>query len=66
LSHFLRGRGINKMIIAALKDWAVSKNIDELRLEVYFPNSPAIRAYEKIGFSKHMIEMRMKANDITL
>ena len=55
-----RGRGINKRIVAELQKWALSKNIDELRLEVYYPNNAAIRAYEKIGFSKHMIEMRIK------
>ena len=58
-----RGRGINKMIVRELQKWALSKNVDELRLEVYYPNSAAIRAYEKIGFSKHMIEMRIKVDD---
>jgi GNAT superfamily N-acetyltransferase len=54
-----RGKGINKLIIEFLQQWAVSKNIHELRLEVYFENTSAIQAYEKIGFHKHMIEMRM-------
>lgn len=54
-----RGKGINKKIIEGLKSWAFSQNVKELRLEVYFDNSSAIKAYEKIGFSKHMIEMRL-------
>ena len=54
-----RGKGINKLIIEFLKNWAVSKNIYELRLDVYFENTSAIQAYEKIGFGKHMIEMRI-------
>ncbi|MCF6131985.1 GNAT family N-acetyltransferase [Flavobacterium wongokense] len=54
-----RGQGINRKIIDYLKDWAQSQEITELRLEVYFDNSPAISAYEKFGFSRHMIEMRM-------
>lgn len=54
-----RGKGINKKIIEALADWARSKNVFELRLEVYYGNEAAIRAYEKTGFKKHMIEMRM-------
>jgi ribosomal protein S18 acetylase RimI-like enzyme len=54
-----RGRGVNKIIIEALKKWAVSKNISELRLDVYQNNATAIKAYEKAGFSKHMVEMRM-------
>ncbi len=54
-----RGKGVNMKIIQALKDWARSQNITELRLDVYHDNISAIKAYEKIGFSKHMIEMRL-------
>ena len=54
-----RGKGINKRIIEALQSWSLSKNIRELRLEVYFDNLPAISAYKKIGFISHMIEMRL-------
>ena len=54
-----RGKEINKKIIEALKKWAASQNLKELRLDVYLDNTPAIRAYEKIGFEKHMIEMRL-------
>jgi ribosomal protein S18 acetylase RimI-like enzyme len=54
-----RGRGINKLIIGKLANWARSENITELRLDVYHGNTTAILAYEKAGFSKHMIEMRL-------
>jgi ribosomal protein S18 acetylase RimI-like enzyme len=54
-----RGKGINKMIIDELAKWAASKNITELRLDVYHPNESAIKAYEKFGFVKHMVHMRM-------
>ena len=54
-----RGKGINKLIVEALKDWSLSQNVTELRLEVYYNNIPALNAYEKVGFIKHMIEMRM-------
>jgi RimJ/RimL family protein N-acetyltransferase len=53
-----RGRGINARIIRELKDWALSQDIRELRLEVYSPNTAAIQAYKKVGFSEHMLEMR--------
>jgi RimJ/RimL family protein N-acetyltransferase len=53
-----RGKGINLIIIDALTLWCKSKNIHELRLDVYYNNEAAIRAYEKAGFTKHMIEMR--------
>lgn len=54
-----RGRGINRQIMDHLKNWAVAQGVTELRLEVYVPNLPAIKAYEKYGFSKHMLEMRL-------
>lgn len=57
-----RGKGINKKIIEALKQWARAQNITELRLDVYNNNLGAIKAYEKVGFTKHMIQMRMDVN----
>jgi GNAT superfamily N-acetyltransferase len=54
-----RGKGINKMILESLKSWSRSQNINEIRLEVYNDNVSAIRAYEKAGFSKYIIEMRL-------
>jgi GNAT superfamily N-acetyltransferase len=58
-----RGKGINKMIIEALHNWARTQNVSELRLDVYFNNLSAIRAYEKIGFTPHMIEMRFNPDN---
>ena len=57
-----RGKGVNKIVLEALKNWSLSKNINELVLEVYFNNIPAITAYEKAGFIKHIIEMRLGIN----
>jgi ribosomal protein S18 acetylase RimI-like enzyme len=54
-----RGRCINKMIIDALAAWTASQGVHELRLDVYHLNEAAIRAYEKVGFVKHMTAMRM-------
>jgi RimJ/RimL family protein N-acetyltransferase len=54
-----RGKGVNKRIIETLKNWALAQNIAEFRLEVYVNNLAAIKAYEKAGFSPHMLEMRM-------
>mgnify|MGYP000303665998 FL=1 len=54
-----RGNGYNKLIVNALLAWSKTKNISEIRLEVYNSNPSAIRAYEKVGFKKHMIEMRL-------
>lgn len=53
-----RGKGINKMIMDVLAAWSASQGMTELRLDVYYQNDSAIRAYEKIGFARHMIAMR--------
>lgn len=58
-----RGMRINQKIMDALKKWVCSKNITEMRLNVYENNLGAIRAYEKVGFSKHMVEMRMNLDE---
>ena len=54
-----RGKGVNQQILEYLKQWVLSKNLTELRLEVYDENLPAIKAYEKAGFSKLLVQMRM-------
>ena len=55
-----RGKGVNKKVIETLQQWAISKGITEFRLDVYHDNSPAIKAYQKLGFSRLLIEMRME------
>lgn len=54
-----RGKGVNKAILETLKQWAVSKGIMEIRLEVYDKNIVAKKAYEKAGFKANLLEMRM-------
>lgn len=55
-----RGKGISQNIIEQLKTWAKSRYLTELRLEVYSENRRAIKAYEKVGLQKHMVEMRVE------
>jgi ribosomal protein S18 acetylase RimI-like enzyme len=55
-----RGKGINKKVVDTLVKWSKSKNIQEVRLTVYEENIGAIKAYEKVGFKKHLIEMRIE------
>ncbi|MCK0147389.1 GNAT family N-acetyltransferase [Arenibacter sp. F26102] len=57
-----RGKGVNKAIVDALVQWSKSKGIYEVRLTVYNDNLPAIRAYEKVGFKKHIVEMRVNVD----
>ena len=55
-----RGHAVNRAIIDELKQWCLARRVTELRLEVYHDNLAAIRAYEKAGFSKLLIEMRLE------
>ncbi|MGB5171673.1 GNAT family N-acetyltransferase [Eudoraea sp.] len=54
-----RGRGINKRIMEQCKEWSLSRGFKEMRLTVYTDNQAAIWAYEKVGFKKHIIQMRL-------
>lgn len=53
-----RGKGINRMIVDELEAWSLSRGVTEMRLEVYDENASAIRAYEKSGYGKLVVEMR--------
>ena len=55
-----RGKGVNAKIIEALKEWCRTHKTTELRLDVYSDNPSAIRAYEKVGFKKHLLNMRVE------
>ena len=57
-----RSQSVNRCIIDSLKQWCLSRDVTELRLEVYHDNEAAVRAYEKAGFSKLMVEMRLNLN----
>ncbi len=59
-----RGKGVNKLILNSLLQWCKQRKIFEIKLDVYDTNYPAIKAYEKLGFNKHMISMRLDITDI--
>ncbi|MDD7915429.1 GNAT family N-acetyltransferase [Polaribacter ponticola] len=54
-----RGKRISTLILNSLKDWAKEKNLKELRLDVYSNNDGAVKAYERFGFTKSLVNMRM-------
>ena len=54
-----RGLGINGMIIENLINWSKEKGVFDLYLDVYDGNDAAIRAYEKVGFTKSLVEMKI-------
>ncbi|PIF01663.1 MAG: hypothetical protein CR994_00335 [Maribacter sp.] len=53
------GIGVNTMILEDLKEWSYAKGLEEIRSDVYCDNQSAIRAYEKAGFKRHMVGMRL-------
>ena len=53
-----RGQGVNMAVMEALEAWTRLQGITELRLDVYYENEAAVKAYEKVGFTKHMLSMR--------
>ena len=58
-----RGRGVNQLILQELFSWARQHGLPEIRLTVYPENQSAVRAYEKIGFTPHILEMRTRLED---
>lgn len=58
-----RGRGVNQLVLHDLLAWARANDLEEVRLTVYPDNAPAIRAYEKSGFTPYLTEMRYSLKD---
>ncbi len=54
-----RRKGINRLLVNELKTWCLSKGINEIRLDVYSDNIAAVTAYEKAGFKRNLLEMRI-------
>ncbi|WP_394495006.1 GNAT family N-acetyltransferase [Shewanella sp. ENK2] len=54
-----RGQGINKCLIDKLVHWSKEQGVLDFYLDVYDANDAAIRAYEKVGFTKTLVEMKL-------
>lgn len=54
-----RGKRISNLILESLKKWGKEKNLKELRLDVYSNNPSAIKSYERFGFTKSLVNMRI-------
>ncbi|NNC49885.1 MAG: GNAT family N-acetyltransferase [Flaviramulus sp.] len=61
-----RGKQLNKLIVDELFKWCKSRGVFEIRLDVYDENIPALKAYEKAGFKKHLINMRVNIENLNL
>lgn len=55
-----RGNGFNQQILDRLVEWCHSREIREIRLDVYTVNEAAIRAYTKGGFRPYLLNMRLE------
>lgn len=58
-----RGLGINKLIMESLINWSKKQGVLDFYLDVYDGNDAAIRAYEKVGFSKSLVEMKINLGE---
>jgi len=58
-----RGLGINKLIMEGLISWTKEQGVFDVYLDVYDDNDAAIKAYEKVGFTKSLVEMKINLNE---
>jgi len=54
-----RGQGINQLVIQALIKWGKEQGLQDFYLEAYADNTPALKAYQKLGFQASLIEMKL-------
>jgi GNAT superfamily N-acetyltransferase len=55
-----RGQGINAKILYELIEWAKSRGLTEVKLDVYDENVIAKNAYLKAGFKPYLLKMRLE------
>ena len=58
-----RGRGVNGLVLDALLEWAKQQGLLEVHLTVYPGNESACHAYQKAGFTPHILEMRKRVDE---
>ena len=61
-----RGNRYNQLVLDALLAWCKERAIFDIRLDVYDVNEPALRAYSKAGFKKHLVNMRLDIENIDI
>jgi GNAT superfamily N-acetyltransferase len=54
-----RGQGLIQQIIGQLLAWAREAGVRDHYLDVYAENEAAVRAYEKFGFQRNLLEMKI-------
>ena len=54
-----RGNRISGLILESLKKWGKEKDLKELRLDVYSKNTDALKSYNRFGFTKGLVNMKI-------
>jgi ribosomal protein S18 acetylase RimI-like enzyme len=54
------GNGIGRGLVQHVRDWAVQRQAEDIRLAVWTFNEHAIRLYSEIGFETRALEMGMR------
>ena len=54
-----RGKRISGLILESLKKWGKEKDLKELRLDVYSKNTDALKSYNRFGFTKGLVNMKI-------
>jgi len=55
-----RGRGLNRLVMDALVGWGRAHGVNIFYLDVYADNQAAINAYQKLGFTPSLVEMKLE------
>ena len=58
-----RGKGVNQLIVKKLIDWSKNQGMKSVCLTVFEDNTAAIKAYNKVGFRKQFVEMRLNLEE---
>ena len=53
-----RGKGVATDLVSELLRWFRDKEIQDVRLEVYRGNTPALNAFRKLGFEEYLTGFR--------
>jgi GNAT superfamily N-acetyltransferase len=62
--HYLKHKRMGYLGFMFVSEEYRGKGLNEVRLDVYQTNASAIRAYEKAGFERHLITMRLNTDDL--
>ncbi len=46
-----RGKGAGRMLVNSIQEWFSSKGCDAVRVDTWLSNTPAIEAYQRMGFT---------------